>query len=331
MLSRRVLVFCATALMQSPLPAQSVVSVRSAVVHYFEGSVSIDGRALENRFGRFYDIKDGSELRTEDGRAEVLLTPGVFLRVDRNSAIRVRSNRPKDTRVEFGGGSASVEVPDGAPAGAVSILYKDYQVRFRTVGTYRIDSAPAELRVEKGKAEVATGGHSIVAAEGQSAPFAVPLQARAARTSEDSFDLWATDRNESIVADNAAAANSDTLTDAMQQDPTGTFAVGSLPTFQPAPNLQSGSAAWLSMPSPYGYPYPGVLYRYNYIPLYRQRLGIGAYRPLTPPTQARPYSPPSAWHPPVRTGPPAVMRGPAASPSAGAGGAGGHRGAVGHR
>lgn len=331
MLSRRVVLFCAAALIEWPLAAQSVVSIRSAVVHFYEGSVSIDGRALENKFGRFYDIKDGSELRTDDGRAEVLLTPGVFLRVDRNSAIRVRSNRPKNTRVEFGGGSASIQVPDGAPAGAVSVLYKDYQVRFRTAGMYRIDSTPPEIRVEKGEAEVATGGRSIVAAEGQAAPFAVPLQARAARTSEDTFDLWATDRNEAIIADNAAAANSDTLTEAMQQDPTGTFSVGSLPTFQPAPNLQSGSGAWLSMPSPYGYPYPGVLYRYNYIPLYRQRLGIGAYRPLTPPAQVRPYSPPPAWHPPVRTGPPAVMRGPAASPNVGAGTGGAHRGAAGHR
>jgi hypothetical protein len=304
-----------------------VVSVRSAVVHYFEGSVSVDGLALENKFGRFYEIKDGSELRTEDGRAEVLLTPGVILRVDRNSAIRLRSNRLKDTRVEFGPGSASVEVPDDASAGAVSLLYKNFQIRFRTSGMYRIDSPPGELRVDKGEAEVSTSGHSIIAAEGQTAPFAVPLQARPAPARQDSFDLWATDRRESIVADNAAAANSDALTEAMQQDPTGTFAVGSLPTFQPAPNLQSGSAAWLSMPSPYQTPYPGILFRYNYLPLYRQRLGIGAYRPLAPPTQVRPFTPPPVWHPPVRTGPPAVMRGPAASPGAAAG----HRGAVGHR
>ncbi|HZT37713.1 MAG TPA: hypothetical protein VFA28_07435 [Bryobacteraceae bacterium] len=326
MLSGRVFYCCVAASMHWPLLAQSVVSVRSAVVHYFEGSVSVDGLALENKFGRFYEIKDGSELRTEDGRAEVLLTPGAILRVDRNSAIRLRSNRLQDTRVEFGAGSASVEVPDGAPAGAVSLLYKNYQIRFRTSGVYRIDSPPGELRVEKGQAEVSTSGHSIVAAEGQTAPFAVPLQARPAPARQDSFDLWATDRRESIVADNAAAANSDTLTQAMQQDPTGTFAVGSLPTFQPAPNLQSGSAAWLSMPSPYQTLYPGILFRYNYIPLYRQRLGIGAYRPLTPPTQVRPYTPP-IWHPPVRTGPPAVLRGPAASPGA----ATTHRGAVGHR
>src|SRR5882724_12161096 len=59
--------------------AQTIVSAHSGVVHFFEGAVSIDGRALEQKFGRFDELKPGSELRTDRGRAEVLLTPGVLL------------------------------------------------------------------------------------------------------------------------------------------------------------------------------------------------------------------------------------------------------------
>src|SRR5260370_30856324 len=102
----RCIFFLATA---AVLSGQSVVSVRAGVVHFFEGSVSIDGQPLEQKFGRFYDIKLGSELRTDQGRAEVLLTPGVFLRVDENSSIRMLANRLTDTRVEFIGGSPSLD------------------------------------------------------------------------------------------------------------------------------------------------------------------------------------------------------------------------------
>src|SRR2546429_3861810 len=48
----------------------------------------------------FPDVKENWQLRTEEGRAEVLLTPGVFLRVSENSAIRMIANRLIDTRVD---------------------------------------------------------------------------------------------------------------------------------------------------------------------------------------------------------------------------------------
>ena len=60
---------------------QAVISTRSGVVHFFEGAVSVAGRPLEAHFGKFTSIPEGAELRTEQGRAEVLLTPGVILRV----------------------------------------------------------------------------------------------------------------------------------------------------------------------------------------------------------------------------------------------------------
>src|SRR5260370_32732395 len=105
------------------LSGQPVVSVRSGLVHFFEGSVSIDGQPLEQRFGRFCDIKPGSELRTDQGRAEVLLTPGVFLRVDENSSIRMLDNRLTGTRAELIGGPAMLLFLHAAPGSALSIAF----------------------------------------------------------------------------------------------------------------------------------------------------------------------------------------------------------------
>lgn len=68
--------------------AQSVISTHSGVVHFFEGDVYLDDRPLASHLGRFPTLPQGAELRTGEGRVEVLLTPGVFLLMDGRSAIR---------------------------------------------------------------------------------------------------------------------------------------------------------------------------------------------------------------------------------------------------
>lgn len=63
--------------------AQSVISAKSGVVHYVEGRAFLNDQLVETKFGEFPDLKENQVLRTEEGRAEVLLTPGVFLRVEK--------------------------------------------------------------------------------------------------------------------------------------------------------------------------------------------------------------------------------------------------------
>src|SRR5580700_6950341 len=92
-----------------PVDGQSVISTRSGVVHFFEGAVYLGGQALEPHLGKFPCMAEGAELRTAQGRAEVLLTPGVFLRVGESSAIRLVANDLSDTRVELLAGSAIVD------------------------------------------------------------------------------------------------------------------------------------------------------------------------------------------------------------------------------
>ena len=79
-----------------PAGAQSVISAHSGTVHHIEGRVLLADELVQPKFGHFPDLKEGQELRTEDGRAEILLTPGVFLRVASNSAVRMLSSRPED-------------------------------------------------------------------------------------------------------------------------------------------------------------------------------------------------------------------------------------------
>ena len=131
--------------------AQTVISAKSGLLHYVEGRVFLGDQLAESKFGNFPDIKENQELRTEEGRAEVLLTPGVFLRLGENSAIRLVTNRLIDTRVEFLAGSALVEADELLKDNGVTIVYKDYTIQLQKKGVYRFDSDPPAMRVYDGE------------------------------------------------------------------------------------------------------------------------------------------------------------------------------------
>src|SRR5712664_4112631 len=83
-----------------PVLAQSVISAHSGLIHYVEGRVLLDGKPVEVKLTAFPELKEKMELRTEDGRAEVLLNPGVFLRLGENSAVRMVTNKLSDSQME---------------------------------------------------------------------------------------------------------------------------------------------------------------------------------------------------------------------------------------
>src|SRR5579859_4765080 len=108
-----------------PADGQSVISARSGVVHFFEGAVYLGDQLLESQLGKFPCMAEGSELRTAQGRAEVLLTPGVFLRMGESTAIRLVANDLSDTRVELISGAAIVDSQEPGPGTSVTLFYKD--------------------------------------------------------------------------------------------------------------------------------------------------------------------------------------------------------------
>src|SRR6516164_431312 len=95
------LILAAFTFIALPAAGQSVISTHSGVVHFFEGAVYLNDQPLESHLGKFPTIPQGGELRTAKGRAEVLLTPGVFIRVGEQSAIRLVANQLSDTRIEL--------------------------------------------------------------------------------------------------------------------------------------------------------------------------------------------------------------------------------------
>ncbi len=192
------------------LTAQAVVSTRSGLVNFSEGTILLDGAPLNQKVGTFQNIKEGSVLRSEAGRAEILLTPGVFLRIDQNSAVRMISSALTDTRLEFLQGAAILDSKDADPGNSVVLSYKSFEVRFPKSGVYRINSEPATFETYSGEAEVSIGGQRPEKID-ESRQFFFGIGMATSKYGEgavDEFSEWARNRAEVISADNNAAAQS---------------------------------------------------------------------------------------------------------------------------
>jgi len=204
------LALCALALAAASIAvrAQNVISARSGMVHYVEGQVYLDGQPVESQFGHFPDVKENGQLRTAEGRAEVLLTPGVFLRLGENSSFRMITNRLIDTRVEFLSGSAIVEAADIPKDNSVTVVYQDATIHIEKKGIYRFDTNPAQLRVFDGVADVRSGDKTVEVKEGHLVALGTFAVSRFDKNETDALNRWSERRAEYVAMANVSAANS---------------------------------------------------------------------------------------------------------------------------
>lgn len=195
------------------LAQSAVISARSGLIHYVEGQVYLGDQAVETKFGVFPEVKENQQLKTEEGRAEVLLTPGVFLRLGENSSFRMLTNRLIDTRLEFLSGSAVVEAEDFGKDNSVTVAFKDARVHPVKRGVYRFDAAAAELRVFDGSAEVTSGDQTVEVKEGHSISLDTLALHKFDKADTDALNRWSERRAEYVSLANVAAA--DTLRSSM--------------------------------------------------------------------------------------------------------------------
>jgi hypothetical protein len=188
---------------------QSVISAHSGTIHYTEGQVSLDGTAIQPKFGEFPEVKSGQVLSTQDGRAEILLTPGVFLRLGENSSFKMVSNQLSNTRLEVQSGEAMIEVGELLPDNAIAVVFHQGDISIAKRGLYRFDSDPAKLRVYEGEASVVSPstdptivrkGHELIFGEAK-------LEARNFDAKEtDEFYRWSARRDEYVAEANITSA-----------------------------------------------------------------------------------------------------------------------------
>ena len=247
---------------------QSVISAHSGVIHFSQGAVFVGDQKVDQKFGTFPDIKEKASLTTTEGRAEVLLTPGIFLRVGENSALKMISNRLIDTRVEFVSGEAMVESDISYKDNKdthVAMIYGDYTVTITHHGLFSLQSNPAQLKVFSGEVEVAHGSDKVTLKEGRLMPFTPALAAEKFDSKEgDSLYRWSQNRSESLAVANVSAAKSARDTGYYSSSPSGSWFFN--PSYGMYTYLPGGRNIAFS---PFGYSFysPYAVYQRFYIPV----------------------------------------------------------------
>lgn len=132
-----------------------------AAINYVEGKASIDGQPLSSNSVGSTQLQVGQTLDTQSGKVEVLLTPGVFLRLDDNSSAKMLNAGLADTEVEVDKGRVMVEGASITKDNNIRVDESGVTTKILKNGLYSFDSNQNTIRVFKGKAEVLVNDKKI--------------------------------------------------------------------------------------------------------------------------------------------------------------------------
>ena len=166
------------------------------IVNCVEGHVTLDGQAL-TMDGSQTAVPVGHEMQTENGRAEILLTPGIFLRVAENSAVKMEEVSDRGVKVEVVRGEALVEVAQADQRRRVEMIDNGAEVRLDHEGLYLLNATPPAVAVYRGKTRVEDDRRVFSLGRGEE----LPLSGKAAlrprkfdRSETDAIYAWSARR-----------------------------------------------------------------------------------------------------------------------------------------
>ena len=135
-------------------PAFAVEPPQPGTLNYVEGTAFLDGQRLNPKNVGSIDLGPGQELTTATGKAEVLLTPGVYLRLGSNSAVKMVSPDLAQTQVELDKGRAAVEVDLIQRENDLQVEDAAVDTRLLKKGYYEFNATQPQVRVFSGEAAV---------------------------------------------------------------------------------------------------------------------------------------------------------------------------------
>jgi hypothetical protein len=161
-------------------PQGYTISAKPGAVNYFEGNAQLDGQALTSASLRAVFMNAGSLLETRDGKVEVLLTPGVFLRVGENSRVRMLKPSLIDTQIAIEAGESMLEVDEYVKESRLTVSERGGLTTIEKTGLYRfMADGEASVAVIDGKAEVSFGEKHTSLGKGHEALLTDALKTRA--------------------------------------------------------------------------------------------------------------------------------------------------------
>jgi hypothetical protein len=136
--------------------AQASQPVGPGTVNYVEGQVTVNGEELGRQSIGSATLKPGEVLDTGQGYAELLLTPGAFLRVGNNSEVRLTTAGLADTKIDVVRGEAILEADQLIKGTNLAATVGNATTTIEKNGLYDFNAAQNTVKVLDGKATVET-------------------------------------------------------------------------------------------------------------------------------------------------------------------------------
>lgn len=188
-------------------PVFGADQARPGTVNYIEGAAYLQGKQLNPHDVGSLEMAPGQVLRTGAGKTEILLNPGVYLRVDDHSAVKMISPDITPTQVELDRGRAAVEVDQIFPQNDLEVTDGGVTTHLAKTGYYEFDANRPTALVFKGEAVVDEGDgryrtlkahHEMALVEGARAkPFSFNEQ-----DAEDGLYRWSSLRSQYLAEAN---------------------------------------------------------------------------------------------------------------------------------
>jgi hypothetical protein len=243
---------------------------RPGMVNYVEGQVSVDGRAVaSNQAGRL-EVAPGQVLGTDDGKAEMLLTPGVFLRLQSHSALRMLSPSLTKTTVELLRGEAMVEADQVQKENNLVVLDHGANIAIKKHGVFEFNADQPMVAVYDGKAQVQEDDQAKEIGKGQQISLAQNPKLKAESFNwrrEDDLYAWSKLRSEYVSEANMASAQT-----IVMENPWWWYGTGWYwnPWFSSWAFVPGGGFLY----SPFGFGFYSPVYWRSYAPVF-YRPGVG--------------------------------------------------------
>jgi len=184
-------------------------SALPGTLNYVEGQVSMGAETLNSKSIGSAELQPGQALTTDNGKAEILLTPGVFLRLDDHSSATMVSPTLTDTQVQITKGRAMVEVADLYKENDIRVLQNGSITKLLKPGLYDFDAAQNQVRVFDGEALVRNGDHQMKLKKGRELSLDNGAPFKAQKFDKKTFEASDLYRFSSLRSSYLAEANVD--------------------------------------------------------------------------------------------------------------------------
>jgi len=211
--SQGVLGMLALLFLAIPISAQSAEGRnpgRPGSLNYVEGQVSIGAQVISDQSMGSTKLEPGQSIATEQGKAEILLTPGAFLRLGDNTSVRMISSGLTNTEVQVDKGHAMLEIAQIYDQNNLRVDVSGATARLLKTGLYDFDAERNQVHVFDGKAMVQQDGTQVEVKEGHGLDLSKVGSLKAekfdTKTYRDDLYNWSSLRSRYLAEANSDAA-----------------------------------------------------------------------------------------------------------------------------